>query len=527
MNDFQKSVIERLSRHTRVWIVGGAVRDHILGLESPDMDLVCVLSPKEVKDILCEQGFSAQVIGRHFSTVSIFTEGSKADVVQAEELEKDAQRRDFTINAIYQDPVSGEFYDPMEGRKDLEAKILKACGKPDERFREDPVRILRMVKFAVKFSMKIDPNTWEHAVDHLSFLSTTSRERITAELAGILVLTEAEKAVRMLDKIGYWDMYLPELARLKGLEQNQYHSLDVWEHTMAVFRNTPEDLYLRLAGLFHDSGKWEVASRECHVSGTLKFADQNYSLEGFKIVGTRGPRELEYKLKSFIGKKIRILGARLDQYPEIVQFKKVIDGEPTNFGLVYVENGKRHFLMHEAASARLLADVLKRYTFSMFFDGVGKKQEQNLIKLVENHMQATLVFMPEFRGEFAKRSFKNRAAELVWKVCWDGRNFELKNIHDFLILWKADYQAGKLHTTAQNNIFERIFAELIAVALWQKENLVQIDWKLFRQYAMQQGLSGSNLGIFKELVREKAMKEMKQELNHTFLKKVYWEFKNM
>lgn len=527
MNDFQKNVIQILTAHTQVWVVGGAVRNQFLGIESPDMDLVCFLPPETLKAFFQDEGYTVQTIGRQFSTVSIFKDKSKIDIVQIENLEQDAIRRDFAINAIYEDPLTGEIYDPMNGRKDLEDGRLRTCGIPEDRFRDDPVRILRMVKFAVKFALEIDPDTWDGAKDRLALLSRTAKERITLELAAILVLPDAVKAVRMLDELGYWDVYFPELSRLKGLEQNQYHSLDVWEHTLAVFRNTPEDLYLRLAGLFHDVGKWEVASRECHVNGILKRENQEYWVEGFKISPTRGNREMDNKLKRLVGQNVRILATRLDHYPEIVQFKKILEGEPVDHGLTYVENGKRQFLNHEIASSKILEETLKRYTFSMSFTGNGKKKEKELLKLVGNHMAATLLFMPEFRGELAKRPLHRRAAELVWSICWDGRSFELKNIHDFLIIWKADYQAGKVHTTAQNILFEKIFAELIATAIWQKENLPRVDWKIFKKYADELGISGNELGRYKDLVREKAMTELRVELNHTFLKKVYWGYKNL
>ncbi|UWG98949.1 CCA tRNA nucleotidyltransferase [Dehalobacter sp. DCM] len=527
MDEFQKNIVEKLAVHTKVWVVGGAVRNQLLGIESPDVDLVCFLPPERIKACFLDEGYTVQTIGKNFSTISVFKDKLKIDIIQIDDLEQDAQRRDFTINAIYQDPITGEIVDPMNGKKDLVEGKLKTCGIPDEQFRDDPIRILRMVKFAVKFAMKIDPDTWDAAKERLSLLSRTAKERITAELAAILILPDAEKAVRMLDELGYWHFYFPELSRLKGLEQNQYHSLDVWEHTMAVFRNTPEDLYLRLASLFHDIGKWEVASRECYVNGILKYENQSYWVDGFKINPNRGNKELDHKLKRLIGKKVRLLAARLDHYPEIIQFKKVLEGEPSDHGLTYVENGKRQFLNHEVASSKMLADILKRYPFSMFFSGNGQKREKELLKLVGNHMAATLLFMPEFRGEPAKRPLQRRAADLVWSLCWDGRAFKLTNIHDFLILWKADYQAGKVHTAAQNTIFEKIFKELIATAIWQKENLPKIDWNILEKYTDDLALSRKDFGRYKDLVRDKAMREMRMELTNTFLKKVYWEYTNL
>jgi len=524
MNDFQRRIIDIIAEYAPIWVVGGGVRDKLLGLDAKDIDLVTYMKPEYINHILRQNGLHPQQIGMRFQTFSLFAEGSRVDIVSTDDLSKDAQHRDFTVNAIYMNPYTEELYDPWEGSKDLSQKILKTCGDPASRFREDPVRILRMIKFAVRHGMDIDEATWNEAKDQVALLVSASRERVTAELAEILVLEEAEKAVRMLEQVGYWDVFVPELARLKGIVQNQYHSLDVWEHTMAVFRNTPQDLFIRLAALFHDVGKWEVASRECYLAGKLEYENNKYWIKDYQIIGTRGGRELEYKLKPYIGKNVKILGTNLDEFPEIVQFKRVLIGEQMARGLTPVENGKRHFLNHEKASARILADILQRYTFAMYFHGAGQKREKDLLKLVENHMRATLVFMSEFRGEASRKSFRDRAAELVWDICWDGRDFALQNIHDFVVLWKADFEAGKVHSDEQNAIFEKIFKELITIALWQNENINRIDWAPFMDYADQQDLTGPSLGRFKDFVRGKMMKEMETQLNRVFLQKAYAEY---
>jgi len=521
MNDFQHKVISILADRTLVWIVGGAVRDAVLGIDCGDIDLATLLPMEDAETLLRQEGFTPRTIGMRFKTLSVFQEKSRVDIIQIESPEKDALRRDFTINALYQEPAGGRIIDPLSGLRDLNERRLKSCGDAGERFDEDPVRILRMIKFAVRFGLDIEQNTWEKAKELLPRLNLVPKERTTAELAAILTLDEAEKAVRMLENLGYWQGYAPELARLKGIVQNQYHSLDVWEHTLAVFRATPPDLFLRLAGLFHDIGKWETASRECFVRGRLTYRLGSYFIEGYRLIGLRGGRELDHKIKSLIGKDITILGTRLDHHPDIVQFKKIAAEEAAERGLIYKLKGKRHFLNHEKASATMLERILKRYTFSMFFSSSGQSRERDLIKLVGNHMQATLAFMPEFRGEIAKRSFKDRAAELTWKICWDGRDYKLQHIHDFVILWKADFNAKKVHDEAQNKTLERVLGELISTALWQNENLSRMGWEPLYSYASARGLEGERLGRFKELVTVKAMLEMDISLNEVFLNKAF------
>ncbi len=525
MNVFQQKVIDSLANHAHIWIVGGAVRDDILGVEAKDIDLVTLLPAERAEDILSGAGLFPKKIGANFATLSLFEGDSRVDIVSIESLENDAQGRDFTINALYQDPITKNIDDPLKGRKDLDDRILRTCGDASERLKEDPVRILRMVKFAVRYEMKIEQNTWEKAKESLQLLTKVSRERVTAELVEILILENAEKAIIMLEELGYWSMYIPELARLKGIVQNQYHALDVWDHTLAVFRNTPSDLFMRLAGLFHDIGKWEVASRECYVRGQLRLEERDYRLDNYKLISTRSDKELDYKIKSFLGKDLTILGARLDNFPETVQFKRIIYGQPLNHGLTIKEDGKRHFLNHEKSSTKLLAEILKRYSFSMFFAGAGQRREKDLLKIVDNHMRGTLTFMPEFRGERSRQSLRDRAAELSWHLCWDGRSFNLQNIHDFSLLWKADFEAKKAHSDDENKVFEKLFKELIMVGIWQNDNLDMIDWDMFYKYALEKGLKNQLLGIFKEIVQTKAMIEMNVKLDNIFLDKAYRTYK--
>lgn len=521
MYEFQQKVIDSLANQASVWIVGGAVRDSILGVDAKDIDIATLLPAERVEDILGMAGLFPKKIGTKFETLSLFERDSRIDIVSIDSLENDAQGRDFTINAIYQDPITKNIIDPLMGRKDLVDRILKTCGPASARFTDDPVRILRMVRFAVRHDMAIEQDTWQQAKELLSLLKEVSRERITAELADILILDNAEKAVIMLEELGYWNMFVPELARLKGIIQNQYHALDVWDHTLAVFRNTPSELFMRLAGLFHDIGKWEVASRECYVRGQLRVEGKDYWLHNYKLISTRSGKELDYKIKPLLGKDIIILGARLDHYPESVQFKRIITGEPIPLGLTYKENGKRHFLNHEKSSSKLLAEILKRYSFSMFFDGAGQKREKDLLKIVDNHMRGTLTFMPEFRGERSRQSLRDRAAELSWHLCWDGRTYRLQNIHDFVLLWKADYEAKKAHSDEENKIFEKLFKELIMVAIWQNDNLEIINWDIFYKYAIEKGLKDQQLGNFKEIVQAKAMIAMSVKLDKIFLDKAY------
>ena len=174
----------------------------------------------------------------------------------------------------------------------------------------------------------------------------------------------------MLWDLGYWHAFVPELARLKGVVQNRYHSLDVWDHTMAVFRSTPQDLYLRLAGLFHDLGKWETASREYYLAGRLEYREQNYWIEDYQVIGTRGKRELEFKLGPG-WQTGQTVGGQDDNYPHLIQFKRLLRKWKCP-GFNAVEDGKRLF-NHEGRPNS--AEILK-YAFAMFFRVKGKNRSR-------------------------------------------------------------------------------------------------------------------------------------------------------
>lgn len=316
MTPSQKELLTKLSEITRIYFVGGVVRDQLMGLVAKDVDVVTELDLEELKQKLESWGYHPQKIGAKFLTVSVFLDGERIDFTHlTQNLETDALRRDFTINAIYQDCRSGEILDPLGGQLDLREKRLRACGNAVERMREDPIRILRMVRLKVKYQLTLVEETKKAACELMETLIGIASERITEELGRILVLDSVEEALRLLEEIGYWQSYLPELARLKGLVQNKYHVKDAWEHTLHVVRNTPPQILLRLAGLFHDIGKWETASRECYVWGKLEDLEKEFYINEFQILGK--------KLQRYRGQYVEVHGARLDYYPHKIQVKHI------------------------------------------------------------------------------------------------------------------------------------------------------------------------------------------------------------
>jgi len=516
MSGVFEQALKLLAESGSVYLVGGAVRDQLLGLPSKDVDAVVSLPLPEVEAKLRAHGFNPHVIGARKQTVTLFSGGARLDIAEFTDLRKDALRRDFTINAIFRNFSTGELYDPLKGLSDLGAKRLRACGNPQERFQEDPVRLLRLIRFAVKYDLSMDPETWAAAQADIALLGQAAKERVTEELGRILCLDDVEKAMRLLDDLGYFQHYVPELARLKGLAQNRYHTKDVWEHTLAVMKNTPPTLMLRLAALFHDIGKWEVASRECLVYGKLVLNESYYFVAGFKVVGNA--------LEKWHDRFVQIRGARLDHYPEIIQVKSIRPVEREGEGFEWVPEGKRHFLGHEKESGRLLRQILPRYTWNMVLSVPAGDPERELIKLVENHMRGTLTFMPELRGEKDPNASAEKMRRFVWDVGWDGRVFSVQRVNDLLALWEADYYGGKQREAGDNERFALVRTGIAKAVLAVEQKLKSLNWDAFSAFASRKNIRGKVYGRFKEYIRFKAIVQDRDPSDIEFLEKEYQNY---
>lgn len=518
MTPFQKELFSRLSNITRAFIVGGAVRDEILGLTSKDVDVVTELGLDKLERVLNEWGYKSFRIGANFQTISVFHQGERIDFAElTRDLETDALRRDFTINAIYQDVRSSELADPLEGRKDLQEKCLRACGSPNNRIQEDPLRILRMVRFKVKYQLNIEEETLQAARTLIKTLDNIASERITEELGRIMILEDIEEAVRLLDEIGYWQIYLPELARLKGLVQNQYHSKDAWEHTLHVVRNTPPQILLRLAGLLHDIGKWETASKECYVWGRLEGSGRDFNINDFKILGRQ--------LQKWRGQYVEVHGARLDHYPHKIQVKHIRKTSVRKNGFEWVVNGKRHFLGHEKESARLARQILPRFRFSMIL-GAGSSGEAEMLWLIENHMSVTLAFMSELRGEGNIEQLHHKVRRFAWEKGWDGREYQKERLLNLLELWRADFFGGKQRSSQDEVVFEKLQSDIKAAAQFLWERKQTLNWEVFENFLREKKIKGKDIGDFKEIVLYAVMlNEKNQPESISFLEKEYQKFR--
>jgi putative nucleotidyltransferase with HDIG domain len=253
------------------YLVGGSVRDLLMGRSCHDYDFTTPLHPEEVEARVRAAGRRPYLVGKKFGTVAFKLEGNMVEVTtfRAETYERgsrrpnvsylanlndDLARRDFTINAIALHDA--EKIDPFGGEKDIEARIVRAVGKPRERFREDPLRMLRAARFASQLDFTVEEATTEAIAHHASEILTVARERWMAELDRLLVGPGAVRALDLLADTGLLRYLLPELQLQIGYDQDtRWHDRTLWRHTLGVVAGVPQDVTLRWAALMHDVGK--------------------------------------------------------------------------------------------------------------------------------------------------------------------------------------------------------------------------------------------------------------------------------
>ena len=254
------------------WCVGGGVRDMLLGREPGDWDVTTSATPETVMAIFGSEALptglkhgTVTVGGGHGVEVTTFRrDGDYLDnrhpdhVEFTSSLEEDLSRRDYTVNAIAMD-LRGELRDPFGGREDLAAGVLRAVGDPEQRFREDALRIMRGLRFAAKLGFTIEAET-AAAMDRCRYLlENIAPERLHVEMTGLLCGPWAAEVLLTYPRI--LEVFLPEIAPCVGFDQHSpYHCYDVWEHTARSVAAVPAQPVLRWAMLLHDLGKPETFS---------------------------------------------------------------------------------------------------------------------------------------------------------------------------------------------------------------------------------------------------------------------------
>jgi poly(A) polymerase len=313
LREFAITVVRTLrQRGFQAYLVGGCVRDLLLGREPKDYDVATNAAPEQVIEVFPE----TYAVGAQFGVVLIpspkddrkntsdkadmksvsievatfrsdigYTDGRHPDEVRfSTSPQEDVARRDFTINGMLLDPVSGEVLDFVGGRRDLEARTIRTIGDPEQRFTEDKLRMLRAVRFAARFEYTIEPTTFAAIQKLADQIQVVSRERVRDELTRMLTEGHGRRAFLLLDESGLLRHVLPEISAMKGVEQPpEFHPEgDVLVHTLLALNNLPNPCPPTLAwgALLHDVGKpatFRVAERirfDGHVDVGVKIAEE-------------------------------------------------------------------------------------------------------------------------------------------------------------------------------------------------------------------------------------------------------------
>lgn len=291
---FLRDTISGTPWEGHLFTVGGCCRDMLMGLPIHDVDLAVSLPDGGVgfaewlrskkltvgEPIYFRKYGTARLRLKAFRGVELelvqtrrekYTDRtSRNPAVAFGSIEDDCFRRDLTINSLYQSVTTGEVLDLTgKGRADIEAHIIRTPSDPDLTFDDDPVRILRAVRFAARFGWDIDPAAIEAMARHSSRLGIISPERLYGEFEKILIGPRPSMALDLLRRVGAIQLIIPEFEPAFGMKQSSYHFGTVWQHTLAAVDAVPADITLRMAALLHDIGK--TVTRKAEADGTVRF----------------------------------------------------------------------------------------------------------------------------------------------------------------------------------------------------------------------------------------------------------------
>lgn len=292
------------------WLVGGCVRDLLIGREPKDWDITTNAKPEEIQKLFDETFYE-----NDFGTVGVVTESEdpKLKVIEitpfriegkysdarrpdevtfSDKLEDDLERRDFTINAIAYDPATRELRDLHGGLEDIDRKVITAVGDPEKRFQEDALRMMRAIRISAELDFAIDAATLSGIAANAPQLGKISRERVRDELIRILMSDRPMQALFMAQKLGLVKYIIPELEEGIGCAQNQAHSYDVFEHLMRSMQHAADKgwaLDVRLAALLHDIGK----------PATRQWSDEkkDWTFHGHDVVSAKMAKRILNDLK--------------------------------------------------------------------------------------------------------------------------------------------------------------------------------------------------------------------------------------
>ncbi len=357
-------IVETLrAKGYQAYLVGGCVRDLLLGREPADFDVTTDATPDEVMRIFPQ----TYAVGAQFGVVLVplaqgqhpdgftghshpgavevatfrsdvgYSDGRHPDKVQfSKDPKTDVERRDFTINGLLLDPISNEVLDFVGGRPDITARIVRTIGDSERRFAEDKLRMLRAVRFAARFGYTIEPSTFLAIQKHADEIHQVSRERVRDELTKMLTEGSARRAFQLLDESGLLKQVLPEISAMKGVEQPpQFHPEgDVFVHTLLLLDKLPHPVPATLAwgALLHDVGK----------PATFRIADR-IRFDGHVEVGVKMAKNILHQLR-FSNDDCNQILALVDNHMKFADVQRMKDSTFKKF--VRMPRFDEHLALH-------------------------------------------------------------------------------------------------------------------------------------------------------------------------------------
>jgi tRNA nucleotidyltransferase (CCA-adding enzyme) len=275
------------------YLVGGCVRDILLNRPINDLDFCTPLLPDDIEQKIIDSGRKCLNIGKKFGTLGMKYQSDpkiKSDIIEITSFRREAykpgnrkpevefvgnitadlSRRDFTINSMALSTKDYHLTDPFNGQEDLKNKIIRCTGNPTERFKEDPLRMLRACRFASQLGFDIEEQTFKKMKEHSHYILDVSKERWVIELDKLLMSDFVDKGLQYLYESGLLVCMIPELSlQWKYDQESPYHSLTLDNHTILAVKNAPKDINIRTALLLHDIGKIPCAVQR--KNGGLSF----------------------------------------------------------------------------------------------------------------------------------------------------------------------------------------------------------------------------------------------------------------
>jgi poly(A) polymerase len=334
-------IARTLREHSHsAYLVGGCVRDLLLGREPADFDVATSATPEQVMQLFP----LTYAVGVQFGVVLVpvlrdttagerdnyaievatyrsdgaYSDGRHPDEVQfSNEAHLDVQRRDFTINGLLLDPETSEVLDYVGGREDLQRGIVRTIGSPHQRFAEDKLRMLRAVRFAARFGYTIDEKTFAAIRELAPQIHQVSHERVRDEILKMLTEGRARRAFELLDQTNLLEQVLPEIKKMQGVEQPpQYHPEgDVWIHTLMLLEGLPAGCSktLALGALLHDVGK----------PPTFRVAPDRIRFDQHAEVGTKMAEEIcrRFRLSNDDTEQVLSLVANHMRFADVTRMK--------------------------------------------------------------------------------------------------------------------------------------------------------------------------------------------------------------